>query len=510
MTYDVRKGGIPALAYPRTDPALPVSLSLIIKCHDHRAQVTLCLQSAVPVQGSDQTVILQYDADNIVPGAISVGPAAIPLPQDRLDALARAGNPQMRTLSLKLKKTCPVWLQSTPLTPRPGSEAPFHQLAKLARATEVEILFDNNWLHRGVTAGFQRLVGHPEELTGFPVDQHYRQQQYKLVDWRAFNIADTRDVTATVEGELPPAYAEGSNKRPRHVATPTPSSPPPKRVLLSPFAGVHASPTERDSTSPTPPNSTIPSPHFSPLAALHSVPHTPIADAVASPTAPSSDIHTAVENALTALLPSLLPTILQRLLTSTPSPTPSLSSQTSHAAPPPRLTALGVSLHDRLAGELSSEVAYIYNHTLSHANFLRSVADDQFAAMLEEERLALERVAEENFQEFKERCEGAAEDVEERVGWRIEELGEGLGERLEKEKEELMKGREELRLAKEELRRDVEEMRRDKRELRRETAELRREKKKLRKERKEFEIERREAMESRPAQPGRSVESVPP
>lgn len=221
MTYDVRNSGIPVLAYS-CDSESPVSLSLFIKCNDRRAQMTLCLQSLHFLQGFDdrQTVILQYDADHMVPGTISLRPATIPLPQERLNSLARAGNPQIRTLSLKLRKRCPVWcMPSAILALRPGCEAPFLQLAELARATQVSILFDHNWLHRGLQASLKRLIEHPEALSGFPVGQRYREQRLRQVDWREFSAGETdthAGTSATIEeGELPPGYAEANRKRPR-------------------------------------------------------------------------------------------------------------------------------------------------------------------------------------------------------------------------------------------------------------------------------------------------------
>lgn len=230
MTQDIRKSGFPALAYHKCD-ITPVSLSLVFLYSELRAQTTLCLQSSMSLEGFDheQRVILQYDADNIIPGTVSLGPATIPLPQNRLDALARAGNPQIRTLSLILKSACPVWCMplSGSLVARSGYEKDFGHLANLAKATEINVLFDYNWLHREVHSSLQRLVEHTDELRGFPVHQRYRQQRYRKVDW---NIFDTKgadafaDVDATTEDEEPPpVYAEASSKRPRHGKHPVPN-----------------------------------------------------------------------------------------------------------------------------------------------------------------------------------------------------------------------------------------------------------------------------------------------
>lgn len=203
------------------------------------------------------------------------------------------------------------------------------------------------------------------------------------------------------------------------------------------------------------------------------------------------------------ILDTVLPSLLPRILTAT-SPTPSsqhsIASQLSQAAAAPQLSALGISLHDRLASTLESEISAIYTHTLSHANWLRSKADDEFTDMLEDERLALERVAEENFQDFKERCDGVEEDVIERLGWRAEEVcdnamtsfRDGLERNkngrinLEQEKEALKRDMAELREDKGELRKDKEQLRKDKEELTRDKEDLRNERANLRMDQKTF------------------------
>ena len=457
MTRDTRKSGIAVLAYPQSGAASPVSLSLVFKCNESRAQATLCLQSS--------HAILQYDADNILPGTVSLGPAAIPLPQARLDALARDGNPQIRTLSLKLKKTCPVWAPSGPLTPCPG-------LANLARATAVHVVFDYNWLHRGQHASFTRLVERPEELSGFPVGRRYREQRYMQVDWRVFSITNE-------DAELPPVYAE-SSKRARHISSSPTPSPPSKRVCLPSEGSVHTSPTEKDSLA-TP----------SPRAPTTPVAFPPLAASLERASPPPLALHRAVEHALITLLPSVLESLIPRLLTSPSAPASpnSPASQLSTAPSPPALSALGVTLSEHVSRRMTAELETLYAHTLSHANFLRNAADDEFQMMLEEEKAALERVAEEKFGEFKEQCEGVGEDVEGcvRDGLRAERVG------LEREKVSLERVRAELESEREELRRDKEELRRDKQDLRSEREDLRRERAVLRTERKAFERERRDS-----------------
>lgn len=221
MTHNVRKGGVPVLAYLASDTASPVSLSLVFKCNESPAQATLSLQSSLLVYGlkESQIITLQYDGDNLA--SCSLGPATIPLPQARLDQITRKGNPQIRTLSLTLKHACAVWHLPTsePLAPRPGHETFFHQLSSLAKATKIHILFDYHWLHRETHAVFEQLVEHPEQLSAFPADRNFT-RKYRRADWSVFDPpgeADTVDNDATTEDEEPlPSYAEARSKRSRH------------------------------------------------------------------------------------------------------------------------------------------------------------------------------------------------------------------------------------------------------------------------------------------------------
>ena len=223
MAQTVGKRGFSVLAYPSSDAASLVSLSLIFKYHEDRAQATLSLlHSSVFLQGFDdaQTFILQYDADDIIPGTIPLKPAAIALPQTRFAEIARSRSPQIRTLFLRLKSCCQIWYPFTgSIAPKPGFEAPFIQLANLAKATELCILFDYGWLRPESHSIFQRLVEHPEQLSGFPVDRYYK-GRFRRGDASIFNLLEDVDAAvetaATTDDEEPPPYVEASSKRPRH------------------------------------------------------------------------------------------------------------------------------------------------------------------------------------------------------------------------------------------------------------------------------------------------------
>lgn len=215
MTHHlVRKRGIPVLAWSKSDPAAPWPCTLFVRYSDTRAQASLYLRFSIPIYGfsQDQTFTLIYDADNLVPGVNSIKPATTPLPQDQLDELARNGNPELHVLALVVKQTCPIRCppSARSLSPKHGFEAPFHILRKIARATEIDVLLDYNWIHTDNRALLDKLIKHPEDLAGLPNDDKYT-KQHRRVDWTVFSPADQ---------EEPPSYASASHKRSRQSKFP--------------------------------------------------------------------------------------------------------------------------------------------------------------------------------------------------------------------------------------------------------------------------------------------------
>jgi hypothetical protein len=221
MTRNSGKHGVPVMAYPTTSTSSPMSLSLIFKQNERNAQATLSLQTSIFLQGVEdaQPFMLQYDADNIVPGTVSLSPAAIDLPQTRLVQIARSGSPQIRTLSLGLKTRCPVWYPPVnSIAPREGYDAVFHQLAALAEATKLCIVFDSQYLRDENAVLIQKLIEHPEQLSGVPL--RYQAGQFRRTDASVFKpcediINAEVETDATTEDEQPPPYVEASSKRPR-------------------------------------------------------------------------------------------------------------------------------------------------------------------------------------------------------------------------------------------------------------------------------------------------------
>jgi len=211
----VRKRGIPVLVSSRSDPAAPWPCTLFARYSETHLQASLYLRFSVPVNGfsQDQIFTLIYDADNLVPGVNSIKPATTSLPQDQLGELARSGNPQLRVLALAIKQPCPIHcpLSAGSLGPKNGFDAPFHQLRKIAQATEIDVLLDYNWLHVDNHAFFDKLINHPEELAGLVEDDKYT-THHRRANWTIFS---------PIEQEEPPPYAPTSHKRPRQSEFPT-------------------------------------------------------------------------------------------------------------------------------------------------------------------------------------------------------------------------------------------------------------------------------------------------
>jgi hypothetical protein len=206
------KRGIPVLAYTTSDDPTPSLCTLSVRHCDAPMQTTLSLKFSIPIHGYDdkQAFILIYNADNLVSGKTTLGPATIPIPQDRLNKITPSGSPLLKTLSFTLKEPCPVWGPSSSGSIAPKSELDhsFHQLVQLARALEIHMLFDYNQVHRDQRARFKRLITHAAVLTGLPVEENFA-KRYRRVDWSLLNAV--KDAIS----EAPPSYSDVSTKRSR-------------------------------------------------------------------------------------------------------------------------------------------------------------------------------------------------------------------------------------------------------------------------------------------------------
>lgn len=551
----VRKGGIPVLAYPKHDPASPISLTFVVTYHHSSAQATLYLQCSPSVQDQNepQAFILQYSADNFVSGSLSFESALIALPQQRLNEVGRHGKPQMRALCLSLKKVCAVWCPLTPVTPAFQSEFQT-SLTNLAKAKDLTILLDYNWVHHDMRVYFQRLVEHTAEFTGCPVPGHLG-KLYRRLDWTVFSIvevdAPADGDAATDDEEPPPVYAEVNNKRNRYASiSPTPASPPAKRLLSSYHRGsptILNTPTEKDSISTqspmllhfpvTPPNPKFPS--FTAVKTgstpqLSYSPDAAILD-VDSAQAVEQAVSILLPSVVDTLLPNVLETILPRLLTLS-SPTIPLSqqlidSQCPEIPPtPPVLSAFTSTFGDYVAGQIKGELSRLYADSLAHWNYLRHEVDEDFQDVFNDQKIEVgmekeaaiaevEKVISGKLQEFKGMCELLIEELGETAGdeaevkaskvvdhtlQRLDKWGRKEKANLERGTEELLKNREDAVKDKERIIRAKEKLLQREQKLWREKRDVKKKLRALRREQKRFEKEKRKWAEQSLRFPPRS------
>jgi hypothetical protein len=219
MAYTFILRDIPALAYS-SNPAALLSCQLVIKYHTSRKQAAIFLNLSAHTYGFEhaQLFVLTYNADNLVPGTTFLGPATTDLPQDRLVKVARTNTAAVKILSLTLHAPCPVRCPPSTgcIAPKPGHETHFRQLRDLASATEVRIVFDDNWVHEQHYATLYRLINHPEKLRGLPLE-NYNGTASRRTDWTVFSPVED------AEAEAPPSYNEVPTKRSRqgkHFCTP--------------------------------------------------------------------------------------------------------------------------------------------------------------------------------------------------------------------------------------------------------------------------------------------------
>jgi hypothetical protein len=493
MTYNlINKRGVPVLAYPTSDVASQWSCSLVVKHSETRMQATISLQSSLPIHGFDgeQTFTLVYDADNLVPGETCLDHTSMSLTQAQQKEIARQGSPKLKTICLTLKKPCPVWcpLSSGIIAPKHGFDSPFHQLVKLARATEIRIIFDYNWLHRDKQVQFERIVSHPEELAGFTIDNYAN--RYRQADWTIFSPIED------VASEPPPSYTNVANEslikragkhrrqceflypgifwfmNNTHLAA-TPSSeanyPSPKRVLLSPAPIYAPSPTEKATTAST----SSPRPPYSPVAytPVYAPSQTEKAATVTTPGLTSArppidyvpDFHDAIKNAVEAVLPgvlqALLPGMLPRFYVDSPSPSSPSPSPTRRRKldqtpkPNPRsISSLRNLISSRAAAHAEAQLQKIYDDTLDHATDLRNEADTEFRDFLENEKFdvtmarddgveELNRMFDEKVEEFRDCTAEILESVEERAEMVYVDVCDRLDDLVGKEKTYLKRER---------------------------------------------------------------------
>jgi hypothetical protein len=454
----VRDKGVPAFVNDAS-----VLWPCTLKILHSNAQFVVSLEHTISTHSVDdeQLFTLRYEGDNLVPGKSSLKDIMNSHSNELLHNIARAGQPRFRTLSLMLKARCSVWYPHGFGNEVSSLHTHFHELLTLARATEVRILFDINWLGKDNLARLQSAVEGSRQLTGVPVIPRFT-HLYQQADWCDLDLiqdaksgacALIEDVAseavpsieyavakAPFEDELhdaPPPYAHASSKRPRNSESSswiqhryianayslarsslTPDSPQPKRFLQDPTCA--PSPTERASS-------------------LSSSTATVQVDVF-------QDIVTsAVKKVLPDMLRAQLPNILQDLLPSMlagPSPSPSLSP-----TPPSRQIANAPIQHPRTSSRKPTSAslfrAVISNHTktnlqsiftdaLDRASELHNSAEVEFDEYLGDTRLEFATAKEDHLAAFDQDCDERLVEFKDRLAEKKEETEVEVGEHADK------------------------------------------------------------------------------
>jgi hypothetical protein len=400
---NVGKHGIPVLAYTELDATTPMESLLLFRSNKLRTQATLCLSISLQDFETAPTIVLQYDADNLVPGTLFLKSATPNLPQSRLAHISRSGMPQIQTLSLRLASCCPIWGPlSGSVTPNNSGDVTLNQLANLAKATQLYILLDAKYLHGEPHAILQYLIERPDQLSGFPVARYYKENNFGRLDASVFDIVQgvDHDVVTddTTEDEEPPPYMVRSLKRPRVgelVLTPNlrqrlslhltaSSSPTAKRAFLSDPQYVAPSPTEPESiatTSPRPPY---------------------------NPAASAPGVQEAVDVAVSKLLSSVLAVPLLTAVQTASSPSsPTPNQNSSLSAPPLSPSTLNITMGESIARRFGKELGGFCARMLSEASHIRKEGYAKFSDEVQEKLLELDVMKEDIITEV--RCVKADE-----------------------------------------------------------------------------------------------------
>lgn len=211
MTYNFFKaGGIGALAYVATDndtcSLLRCTFQVKFKDGFH---ATFSLEHTTHVHGfiNAQPFQFLYDVDNLVPATTMFMTAKRTLAPAESSHIARNQTPEVRALSLNLKKPCAILCPnlSGSIAPQPSHELHFGQLVGLAKAIEITILFDWNHFQQKQIGPFWTIVSQPEAFTGFRIDEKNLKGR-RLEDWSVFSPTEQY----LVESNELPSYADAN------------------------------------------------------------------------------------------------------------------------------------------------------------------------------------------------------------------------------------------------------------------------------------------------------------
>ncbi|KAK3217601.1 hypothetical protein GRF29_1g3614600 [Pseudopithomyces chartarum] len=402
--FAFRKGGIPALASSGAVFSSPCLGSLNVEVNEPAKQAIVELQFRLPLHGFDdnQCISFVYDGSILQPGTVAL--RDVTAAPEHVDRVARPrGGSKLLALQLALATPCVVLLPSADASPKTSDGSLIDELAALAKATIVTIIFDSAWLHPAKASLLRSLEG-ILGWTGCPRDFS------KVVrrDWTIFSPG------VPASPELPP-YTEKA-KRPRQSPA---SSPRRKRLLLDADIKVDpGSPTEKaTTTSASSPRLDPSSPFTNPFDPIEAAAETAIAKLL--------------PNALRAILPEVLPDVLTRMFTlpaSTPPPQPM-------PAPPNPMSPLHRIIRDQL-NTRAEDVAKLLNirgeqlankikeHGEEIAREMTSDAQDHALGLREAAELELEERLEDYWTEMADRKEDGLMEINRLCDAKVGELEE--------------------------------------------------------------------------------------
>lgn len=163
MVHSFIKKGAPAWAYAASNESVRWFCLLRIAYKDTGFAVSLEHSLLSNGANENQTFMLRYEGDNLVPGKNSLRATDLFISASEKDVVARHGKPNFQTLSLTLKNPCSIL--------HPKNCRKFHddfpKLLTYARATKVHVFFDTKLVTeldtlRSILAGSQEFTRLPK------------------------------------------------------------------------------------------------------------------------------------------------------------------------------------------------------------------------------------------------------------------------------------------------------------------------------------------------------------
>ncbi|EUC39903.1 hypothetical protein COCMIDRAFT_110211 [Bipolaris oryzae ATCC 44560] len=405
------KEGVSALAYTADDASVPwLCLLRIVKSHTD-TQLGLYLEYPLPRTGVDdkQRVFLRYEGDNLVPGTISLTKLDISPAATLLTDIGRNGSHQTRSLSLTLKQPCSVWHRKD----APSVCPDFPKLLKLARARQVRIVFDTNWLGTNYSR-FQCIFNGSKEFTRVPVLPNFT-NLYRQVEWSILSLL--QDVIPEVDTSIEGARAG------EHIAQDRATQDPPP-YQQEPGLGKRSRDNGSSPTHDTPATKRSRHPPYSP--SLDCTP--PTSQISSTSTVPINLFQEAVASEVKKALPGLLAEYFGGMRTghsssphSSPTPpytrspnVPTRYDRTLSGCLTPT-TEMKRTITGAFARTFAQDIDRAFEHASEHASELYNSASIEIEEIVANARSDLAMISEDQKFDFNEYCNKQLDEFEQRV-----------------------------------------------------------------------------------------------